>query len=297
MSGIGSYLLREGMANIAVMGTLNKVNAKVDDILFLLEDHDYEVRLLVLQKLLNYFTSNTTVTNECITGNTQLQSILVQRTFSGEDSLNCYVLTAKLLMALGSSNPYPSNSQMPFTLEQYWDRLVIQFAEKRALSVTESVLPLLGALLAQILRSPPNIEWVQQCLVTWSGYIEKYSQKDITLPLREAVVKSLQFTSTQVFASTFDGNNKEDARVTAGLAMAQLLQDDDVDVRDDTACIVSEALALQAPVHHERALELVHKYLTSRFDQSQLLESTLANTLAGSESLRMFSFFFGALND
>lgn len=277
------------MANIAVMGTLNKPDAKVDSILFLLEDRDYEVRLLVLQKLLNHFTDSKHITDSaCIPGNTRLQCILVQRTFSGEDSLNCYVLTAKLLMALSSSNPYPTDSDMPFTLEQYWDKLVVQFAEKRALSVTESVLPLLGALLAQILRHSVHIEWVQQCLVTWSGYIEKYSQKDITLPLREAVVKSLQFTSTQVFASTFDENNKEDARVTAGLAMAQLLQDDDVDVRDDTACIVSEALQLQAPVHHERALELVHKFLTGRFDQSNLLESALSNILAGPESLRKY---------
>jgi hypothetical protein len=80
----------------------------------------------------------------------QLQSTLVQRTFAGEDSLNCYVLTAKLLMSLNSKNPYPTDIKMPFTMEQYWDALVVQFTEKRALSLTESVLPLLGALLAQV---------------------------------------------------------------------------------------------------------------------------------------------------
>jgi hypothetical protein len=216
--------------------------------------------------------------------NKQLQCILVQRTFAGENSLNCYVLTAKLLMSLSFKNPYPIETDMPFTLEQYWDRLVVQFAEKRALSVTESVLPLLGALLAQILRST-NTDWAQQCLITWSGYIEKYSQKEITLPLREAVVKSIQFTSTQVFTTT-STDNMDSARVATGLAITQLLQDDDVDVRDDTASIVSKALVLQAPVHHERALELVHKYLTSQLGQSQLLESSLARNLVGSESLR-----------
>jgi hypothetical protein len=76
---------------------------------------------------------------------------LVQRTFAGEDSLNCYVLTAKLLMSLNSKEPYPSNTELPFTLEEYWNQLVVQFSEKRALSVTESVLPLLGALLAQVI--------------------------------------------------------------------------------------------------------------------------------------------------
>lgn len=190
-------------------------------------------------------------------------------------------------MALNSKEPYPSSSssQLPFTLEAYWNQLVVHFSEKRALSVTESVLPLLGALLAQILRQTTPSNWVQQCLVTWSGYIEKYSQKDITLPLREAVVKSLAFTSTQVFMSKFD-LSVEDARVTAALAITQLLQDDDVDVRDDTATIVSHALCLKAPVHHERALELVHRHLVARFKDSDLLETTLSASLAGQHALK-----------
>lgn len=68
VSGIGSYLFREAMANITVMGTLNKPHAKVDDLLFLLQDRDYEVRLLVLQKLVNYFAINTTTSAECVPG-------------------------------------------------------------------------------------------------------------------------------------------------------------------------------------------------------------------------------------
>lgn len=147
INGIGTYLVRENMANIIVMGTLNKSNVDISSLLFLLLDHDYEVRLLVLQKLLNYFSANRQTT---IAGVEELQSILVQRTYAGEDSLNCFVLTAKLLMTLYSENPYPTDARTPFTLEEYWNRLVVQFAEKRALSVTESVLPLLGALLAQV---------------------------------------------------------------------------------------------------------------------------------------------------
>ncbi|KAG1120760.1 hypothetical protein G6F42_012679 [Rhizopus arrhizus] len=288
VSGIGSYLMRESMANIIVNGTLNnKPDAKVDDLLFLLQDHDYEVRLLVLQKLYSYYSIYPAAESQSDTS--QLQSILVQRTFAGEDSLNCYVLTAKLLMSLNSQEPFPCNkAKLPFTLEAYWNQLVVHFSEKRALSVTESVLPLLGALLAQILGQEASSEesnWVQQCLVTWSSYIEKYSQKDITLPLREAVVKSLGFTSTQVFTSNFDAS-VEDARVTAALAITQLLQDDDVDVRDDTASIVSRALHLKAPVHHERALELVHRHLLTRFKTSDLLEATLSKSLAGQHALK-----------
>lgn len=67
-SGIGSYLVRESMANIIVIGTLNRPNAKVDDLLFLLVDHDYEVRLLVLQKLLDHFKSNAEYSAEWFPG-------------------------------------------------------------------------------------------------------------------------------------------------------------------------------------------------------------------------------------
>ncbi|KAI9474087.1 MAG: putative death-receptor fusion protein-domain-containing protein [Benjaminiella poitrasii] len=291
MSGIGSYLVRESMANIITLSTLfNNNNANLTDLLFLLVDRDYEVRLLVLQKLLNYFVKSTF--EEYHSSVKQLQCLLVERTYGGEDSLNCYVLTAKLLMILNSTDPYPMDMKMPFSLEQYWNKLVVQFGEKCALSVTESVLPLLSALLAQILRCPsPNTEWIQQCLVTWSGYIEKYSQKDITLPLREAVVKSLSFTCHQLFANytnTFKvhGKDVEDARITAAFAVTQLLQDDDVDVRHDMAAIVSRALNLQAPVHHERALEIVHRYLTAQFSTSSLLEAMLMTVLTENDNLQ-----------
>ncbi|KAI7907871.1 putative death-receptor fusion protein-domain-containing protein [Cokeromyces recurvatus] len=281
--GIGSYLVRESMANIIVMSTLYKPNAKIDDIMFLLVDRDYEVRFLVLQKLLNYFE---TISEYPSTK--QLQSLLVERTYYGEDSLNCYVLTVKLLMVIKSTDPYPTDIKMSFTLKQYWDRLVAQFTEKRALSITESVLPLLSALLSQILRnSSSDTNWIQQCLVIWSSYIEKYSRKDITLPLREAVVKSLHFISEQIFAAnnTFEIQNVENARIIAALAITQLLQDDDVDVRNDIAAIVSRALHLQAPVHHDRALEIVHRYLTTQFSTSKSLESILMTRLTDNSNI------------
>lgn len=88
-----------------------------------------------------------------------------------------------------------------------------------------------------------------------------------------------------MFISEYDPS-VEDARVTAALAITQLLQDDDVDVRDDTANIVSEALCLKAPVHHERALELVHRHLISRFSKSDLLETTLSASLVGGTTLQ-----------
>lgn len=82
---------------------------------------------------------------------TQLHRILVQRTFEGEENQNCYVLAVKLLMTLRPDSPYPlSETKLPFTIQQYWNKLITNFVEKKPLSVKESVLPLLGALLKQV---------------------------------------------------------------------------------------------------------------------------------------------------
>lgn len=78
----------------------------------------------------------------------------------------------------------------------------------------------------------------------------------------------------------------DDARVTAMLTITQLLQDDDIDVREETAVFVSQALALSVPVHHERALELVHRHLTGRFRGSKVLETKLEACLEGEHKLQ-----------
>lgn len=81
--------------------------------------------------------------------NPRLHHILAQRTFEGEDYQNCYVKAAKLLLTLQPVAPYPASSSK-FTIQQYWYKLVDNIAEKRPLSIKESVLPLLGSLLEQV---------------------------------------------------------------------------------------------------------------------------------------------------
>jgi hypothetical protein len=87
-----------------------------------------------------------------------LQSKLIQKTFDGEDNIHCFALAAKFLMNLKKSQVYPKATiQQPgtsinFTLDQYWDKLLEHFTNKQSILVTESVLPLLGALLAQVIQ-------------------------------------------------------------------------------------------------------------------------------------------------
>ncbi|KAG1310778.1 hypothetical protein G6F64_004314 [Rhizopus arrhizus] len=289
MDGIGSYLLRQAASNIILFSVLNEPNAEVESILSLIEDRDYEIRLLALEKLANYFGRYLKSSQRSFLGDAQLHHILVQRTFEGEENQNCYVLAVKLLMILRPDSPYPlSETKLPFTIQQYWNKLITNFVEKKPLSVKESVLPLLGALLKQTYQLEDK-EWTQSCFTIWSNYIEHFSRKEITLPLREAAVKSIHHVSRFLFSGLEDCSSNDDtynARITALTSITQLLQDDDVDVRADTADIVSYAMQLQTPVHHERALELVHKYLTSTFSTSNALKSALKTVLTNEQSLQ-----------
>lgn len=53
---IGGYLVRQAMANIVVLSALKgyKDNMKLTDVLYLLDDRDYEVRLTTMQRLENH---------------------------------------------------------------------------------------------------------------------------------------------------------------------------------------------------------------------------------------------------
>lgn len=57
---IGKYLEREAMANIIILGYLNLDVGDLIDYLYLLDDHDYEVRLLFMTKLMKKFSVNDT---------------------------------------------------------------------------------------------------------------------------------------------------------------------------------------------------------------------------------------------
>ncbi|CAO3700663.1 unnamed protein product [Rhizopus stolonifer] len=287
IEGIGSYLLRQAIANIILFSTLSKTNAEVDDILALIEDRDYEVRLLALEKLSNYFEKHPRASQSGSSSDTQLHHILLQRTFVGEENQNCYVLAVKLLMTLHPTSPYPlSESNLPFTIQQYWNKLMVNFTEKKPLSVKESVLPLLGALLEQVCHLEDK-KWSQNCFVAWSDHIVRFSQKEVTLPLREATVKSINHACFFLFSNSEEySDNICTARIAALISITQLLQDDDVDVRVDTADIVSKAMRLQTPVHHERALELVHRYLTSNFSGNNSLKTGLESVLNNQGSLQ-----------
>ncbi|KAI9264395.1 putative death-receptor fusion protein-domain-containing protein [Phascolomyces articulosus] len=260
---IGGFLARRSMAQILVQYALKKKD--VSDVVYLLDDVDYEVRLISMTLLEKH-------SNYDMKGMDALQQQLLIKTFQGESNLNCFVLAAKFLLALKIDFTH-----VPFTRVEYWSRLVEQFVNSRSQSVTESVLPLLGSLLAQVNKNTDK-EWMNQCISLWSKYVVTNSHKEITLPLREAAVESIRFMAMHIFET------EETAKVQ--LTITQLLQDDDIDIRNSVAEITSKALKLTAPVHAERATELVYINLSKSQHHFEELSSSLLSVLLGEEDLR-----------
>ncbi|KAI7864734.1 putative death-receptor fusion protein-domain-containing protein [Spinellus fusiger] len=293
LSVIGMYLTRQQMTNIITLGNLRNYthDAQLTDILFLLNDPDYEVRQLVMKQLSEHFKNYTQEDINSTAGIRLLQCKLVEMTYGSEVNLHCFVLATKLLMSLYSSSPYPEgvDSNLNFSLEQYWNKLNQQFVQKKSMLVTESVLPLLGSLLAQILETSSDRQWVNECFLTWCQYVTIYSHQEVTLPLREAAVESIRFVTRDVFAYSDDLDEiVNEVKAKIQLTIVQLLQDDDIDVRHTTALIASNALQLQAPVHSERAIELVNLHFAKNTKYSIKLQSLLLQSLQGEQDLESF---------
>ncbi|KAI8146003.1 putative death-receptor fusion protein-domain-containing protein [Fennellomyces sp. T-0311] len=262
---VGGYLARRSMAQILVQDALKK--GDVSSVVYLLEDVDYEVRLVSMELLKKHSSYG-------MKGIDELQQRLLIKTYKGESNLNCFVLAAKFLLALKIDF-----SQVPFARDEYWDRLVDQFISSRSQAVTESVLPLLGSLLAQIFEDDnTDKNWVNQCIALWSKYVVANSNKEITLTLREAAAESIRFMAMHIFES--------EKTIKVRLTLTQLLQDDDIDIRNSMAEIVSKALQLSAPVHSERATELVYINLSKSQQHLEELSSSLLDVLLGEVDLQ-----------
>ncbi|ORX55175.1 hypothetical protein DM01DRAFT_1407189 [Hesseltinella vesiculosa] len=287
MLQIGNYLARQSMASALIHGYTKFGLGELKDLLFLLDDPDYEVRLTTMTKLMDYFAAMDA--SKFVEGTDALQQVLVQKTYHGESNLHCFAKATQFLTTLKPSQLYPKalDKQLGFSLDDYWQTLLKHFAEKQSILVTESILPLLGALLSQILASPLNNDWVQECLKTWSAIVVKYSSKEMSLPLREAAAKSIEFSAKQLFMKTTQMSEEaDDARILVELAIVELLQDDDIDIRQHASAIVSDALQLTTPVHSDRALELVHQHLTQGSVYSAHLQENMTQTLIGDDKLK-----------
>ncbi|KAG0244170.1 hypothetical protein BGW41_000157 [Actinomortierella wolfii] len=270
---IGGHLVQRLMVRLVLMQsilyeqtTLDRDQATELCVQFLTAD-DYEIRLEALetlQTMLNTHKAEAEVHLDLVKIHQTIISIL----FQNERNLECLRIQVALLPVLNSESPFPRPA--PVDMVEFWSRLFSRMDDEATggVAVVETILPAIGNVFCQIwndcsLERPVRLE----CLKRWAAACAKYSDESQTLQLREAAMESIAFFAAQLLSTS--SISHQDGAVPAELmlfsTLIRLLQDDDVDVRDETAVLVSKGLGLDFAVIAERVLVLLYDELLKRF--------------------------------
>ncbi|RIA98284.1 putative death-receptor fusion protein [Glomus cerebriforme] len=291
MSKVGYYLVRQQMARIIIKCLINQENPEHSQIIIdILSDSDYEVRLVGLEMLINFFNSNNY--KEIRIDKLMLQCKIIEMIFKEEFYQNCFQKAVELLTLVDSENPFPkltSHKSLDFGLEEFWKKLFNYMEHAKSSTKTEATLPLLGSLLSQIWQdnSLPR-KFKSESLNQWCKYIDKNTKPEITLTLREATTRSLKLFSQHLFKD-FKFSKSEDIQqtITLYLVLVRLAQDDDIDLRHTAALIISKASGLKASIIYileidcDRAREICFEYMTKSYSKSLHLYVALLQTITG----------------
>ncbi|CAG8489964.1 6184_t:CDS:10 [Paraglomus occultum] len=267
-SSISYHLVRETMAKIIVNYILSHETFTRDNwntIVELLADKDYEVRGCVLSQLIQKIK----MVNQF--NYTILQKKLVRMICDGEPSMDCLQRAVELLTLLDPEQPIPSAScESDVGIQDFWRTIVESYMERmNSLLVTESMLPLLGAVLSQTWMQESSMEVKSQYFTKWVEYANKYSQADMNLRLRESTMQSLHFFSRFLFKD----RKTYAERITPHVMILyeiiiRLVQDDDINIRESAATLISKSMELKVPVDYEKAREMCYEYLTKQYSRS-----------------------------
>ncbi|GBC02144.1 hypothetical protein RclHR1_04480008 [Rhizophagus clarus] len=252
---VGYYLVRQQMARIIIKSLTCQGNSEHSSIIIdILNDSDYEVRLVGLEMLIVFFNSSNY--KEICIDKLMLQCKIIKMIFQEEPYQNCFQKAVELLTLIDSETPFPkliSNNFLDFGLEEFWKKLSSYMERAESSTKTEATLPLLGSLLSQIWQDdslPGNFK--SESLNQWCKYIDKNTKPEVvsileTLTLREATTRSLKLFSKYLFKdlNLFKSEDTQQI-ITIYLVLVRLAQDDDIDLRHNAALMISEASGLEA---------------------------------------------------
>ncbi|CAG8583610.1 17683_t:CDS:10 [Cetraspora pellucida] len=291
---IGGFLTRRQMVKVIIKSLLNQDNQdtmkKNEIIIKFLSDEEYEVRFTTLEILLEYFLEMDAI-NIGTSVISVIQSKLIIMIYHEEQCSECFQLIVELLVLINSDYPFPKSnlisSQQPsikLNLEEFCKQLFRYMEKSKSSSVLEATLLLLGALMAEIWNETSlPYEFKSLSLKKWAEHINKNTKSEITLTRREAAAKSLKLFSRLLFKKEPIFTNNDDIQyfISLYIVLIRLTQDDDVDLRRNTALVVSKAMGLEDPVNCDRARELCYEYMTNQYSRSVHLYVALLQILAG----------------
>ncbi|KAG0088140.1 hypothetical protein BGZ92_006556 [Podila epicladia] len=278
---IGGHLVRRTMVKCMMAGTCLGVgealpkSSATNVITDLLEDSDYEVRLETLESLDNLLRSN----REGVEAHFDLPAIhntLIEILFKGEENLECLRLEVAMISSIDSMSPFPHGCNVDIV--EFWNRLFMCIDDQATggVAVAEAILPAIGNVFAQIWIDPRIDQSLRiDCLNRWANSIHKHANEYQTLQLREASLESIAFFTNQLLDPEQSQPTEDVTRAYLRLLETLIwqLQDDEVEVREEAAQIVSTGFGLSYEVSAEKALTLVYEHQLKLFAGEQASEA------------------------
>ncbi|KAJ3299007.1 hypothetical protein HK104_010089 [Borealophlyctis nickersoniae] len=228
-----------------------------------LDDFDYEVQLVTLEYIATVFLENVDGGLEEVRSPIKLNTIKLKCMAIASSDTGYYRVpleAAKLLSRLGG-DPTADRQEGRF-ISDLWATLVQRMVGTSKPHVAEAVLPLLGSLVAHATQANSGVPrdtaktWAQE----FATLIAVWSEDEQPLSVREAVVdalRNLRSTSVETILP-------ETVMVDIGMVMMKLMEDDDVDVREDVAVMVSTLLRFEEPVTASRCRAALGLQLASK---------------------------------
>ncbi|KAF9961157.1 hypothetical protein BGZ72_004662 [Mortierella alpina] len=280
---IGGHLVRRLMARTMISASALGVNTALDHrqatelIKDLLKDEDYEVRLETLETLQALLETNREGV-KAFFDVSAMHATLIEILFNGEENLECLRVEVALISIIGGTSPFPNGSRVDIV--EFWNRLCMRIDDEATggVAVVEAILPATGSIFVQIwndhaIEGALRIE----CLNRWAAIIYKHADEYQTLQLREAALESIAFFTHHLLAPSQVQPSVHMTEVYLKLfeALTWQLQDDEADVREDAARIVSRGIQLSYAVSSEKALTLIYEHQLKLFAGKEATESQL----------------------
>ncbi|CAI2171104.1 524_t:CDS:10, partial [Funneliformis geosporum] len=285
---VGCHLVRQQMTRIIIKSLLSQESPEHTSIIIdILSDSEYEVRLVCLEMIIDFFNSSSDNKEICIDKLT-LQCKIIEMIFREESYPNCFRNAIGLLTLIDLEHPFPkltSKKSLNFGLEEFWKKLFNHLEHSKSSTIIEAILPLLGSLSSQIWRVNSLSEnFKSESLNQWCEYINNNTKPEVSLLLREASTRSLELFSQHLFKeSKFLKSEDIQQVITLYLVLARIAQDDDIDLRHSAALIVSKSSGLKVPVDCDRAREICYEHMTKMYSKSFHLYVALLQTITGNE--------------
>ncbi|KAG0333581.1 hypothetical protein BG000_009041 [Podila horticola] len=278
---IGGHLVRRVMVKAMMAGTCLGVgeslpkSSATNMVTDLLKDDDYEVRLETLESLDSLLRSN----REGVEAHFDLPAIhntLIEILFKGEENLECLRLEVTMISNIDSKSPFPQGCNVDIV--EFWNRLFMRIDDQATggVAVAEAILPATGNVFVQIWKDPKIDQSLRiDCLNRWADSIHKHANEYQTLQLREAALESIAFFTKQLLDPKQSQPTEDITRAYLRLLETLIwqLQDDEVEVREEAAQIVSAGLGLSYAVSAEKALTLVYDHQLKLFAREQASET------------------------